>query len=146
MGHLITRQNLVPSPAWYFTDAYYSWDARRWVYKFPSDNFPYYVAIHYDDIAQHGDRKVTIRRWIEGHVEGPVLLEEIDKSYRVYYSEEKTWERSYEQTNVWWVFYFEVEEEALLFKLAFSEYVKEMTDLHPTRNHEYEKTSYYKTY
>lgn len=146
MGYLVTREQLHPGPNWYFEDAQYSWDARRWIYKFPSDNFPYSVAIHHDDISRYGDRKIAIRRWIEGNVQGSVILDQVDKKYRVYYSEERTWDHSYEQSNTWWVFYFEVEEEALLFRLTFSEYVKEMTDLHPTRNDDYEKTSYHKAY
>jgi hypothetical protein len=33
-----------------------------------------------------------------------------------------------------------------MFRLRFSESIKEITDLHPTQGDEYEKTSYCKTY
>lgn len=142
MGKLVTRANLEPDPSWYFSDARYSWEGKKWIYQFPSRDFLYYVAIHNDDLAKYNDRKIAIRRWIEHNVNGTVIIDELDKRYRVYYSEKHTWQESYEQSNTWWVFYFEHEENALLFKLTFSEYVSKITDLHPKRNDTYEKTSY----
>lgn len=146
MGNLVTRETLFPSPAWYFEDARYYWEKKTWIYTWPNKSFPVQVAIHQDDVKDYNDRKISIRRWVTANVQGTVIVDEVDKSYRVYFSEDRHWDRSYERTNIWVVFYFETEDDALMFRLAFSEYVKEMTDLHPTRNDEYEKTSYCKTY
>lgn len=145
MGKLITLDHLVPDPTWYFPDAYYTWESRRWIYKWPSEVFPHMISIHSDDLEQHKARKGEIRRWIEANADGTVIYKEIDKKYRIYYGEQRDWDHSYEQPNTWCCFYFEDEESALMFKLRFSEYIKELTDLHPTRNDEYEKTSYYQT-
>lgn len=146
MGRLITLSQLDPNPSWYFLDAYYSWESRRWTYKWPSDTFPYCVSIHNDDLKDYRDRKIEIRKWIEANVQGPVIMDEVDKHYRVYYSDDRHWDHSYERSNMWTAFYFETEGEALLFRLTFSEYVKDITDLHPTSGDEYEKTSYHKNY
>ena len=143
MGQLITLANLEPNPAWFIDDAYCSWEGRRWIYNWPSNNFPHSVAIHSDRFEQKR-LKSEIRRWIEINISSSVILNEVDKKYRVYYDEERTWEHSFEQSNTWVVFYFENKEDAIMFGLRFSEYAQEITDLHPTRNHEYEKTSYYK--
>ena len=144
MGRLITLEHLDIEPTWYFSDAHYSIDARRYVYKWPSPDFPYCVAIHSDDIRIYGDRKIKIRRWIEQTISETVILSIIDKGYRVYYGEKRDWDSSYERKNDWYAFYFDDEHSATMFRLTFSELVKEITDLHPDREDEYEKTSYYK--
>lgn len=146
MGRLISLENLNPDPTWYFSDARYTWEGRRWVYQWPSPDFPYTVAIHEDDLKHHKDRKIAIRQWIEANLHCTVIFNELKKDYRVYYSEDRSWEHGYERTNTWIVFYFEKEEDALIFKLAFSEYVREVTDLHPTKDDKYEETSYYQAH
>ena len=146
MGSLVTLESLCPDPSWYFTDARYSSESRRWVYKWPNDCFSHVVGIHDEDFQSNPERKTEIRKWIEINVEGTVILNEISKNYRVFYGKERDWYHSYERTNKWYAFYFESEESALMFRLRFSEYIKEITDLHPTRGDEYEKTSYHKAY
>lgn len=146
MGKLIARDNLVPDPTWFFPDAHYSWESRRWVYKWPSEYFPHMLAIHCDDIRSDPRRKTEIRKWIESNIDGTVIFELIEKNYRVYYNEDRDWNYSFERTNHWIAFYFEDEGSALLFKLKFLGYIKDITNLHPTTGDEYEKTSYYKTY
>jgi hypothetical protein len=146
MGSLVTLNSLALDPSWYFPDSHYSWESRRWVYKWPSEYFSHVVGIHADDFRSHPARKTEIRKWIEINVEGTVIINEIDKNYRVYYGKERDWDHSYERTNKWYAFYFESEESAFMFRLRFSEYIKEITDLHPTSGDEYEKTSYHKTY
>jgi hypothetical protein len=71
-------------------------------------------------------------------------MAEVENNYRYYYDEERSWDYSTDVRNVWYTFHFDTEGEALLFRLTFSEYVKDITDLHPTRGDEYEKTSYNK--
>ena len=144
MGRLLTLEDLDADPSWYFSDAHYSIDARRYVYKWPSPDFPHQVSIHSDDLSKYKDRKIKIRQWIERQLSDTVIFSIVDKNYRIYYGEKWDWDHSYERRNNWYVFYFEDEHSAMTFRLAFSELVKEMTDLHPDGGDEYEKTSYYK--
>lgn len=151
MGQLINKDYLTSGAAialdisWYLEDAYYSWDSRRWAYTWPSKSLPYSCAIHRDDFKRH--LKPAIRVWVEKNIYSAVIYEEISKNYRYYYdSEDRSWDRSYEISNVWVVFYFTDADDALMFKLKFSDYVREITELHPKEDHDYEKTSYYKTY
>lgn len=146
MAQLLTLDNLLPNPSWYLSDAKYSWESRKWIYQWPSALYPYSSAIHKDDFLITPDLKIKIRKWIEQNCKTSVITSELDKSYRVYYGPDRTWDQSYNRENTWVQFYFDNEEDLLLFKLAFSEYVKPVTDLHPTAGNEYEKTSYYKSY
>lgn len=98
-----------------------------------------------DDFRSYPERKTEVRKWIEINAEGTVIVDVIDKSYRVYFGKERDWDHSYERPNRWSGFYFESAESALLFRIRFSDYIKEITDLHPTQGDEYEKTSYCKT-
>lgn len=104
------------------------------------------ISIHSDDLLNHKERKREIRRWIESKIDDVVIYKEIEKNYRVYYGEDRDWDHSHERLNLWCCFYFEDEESALMFKLRFSEYITNLTDLHPTAKDEYEKTSYHKNY
>lgn len=143
MGRLVKLEDLDLNPSWYFSDAYYSIDARRHVYKWPSPDFPHIVTIHNDTLNHYNDRRIKIRQWIERNLSETVIFSVIDKSYRIYYGEKRDWDSSYERKNDWFVFHFEDEHSATMFRLAFSEYVREMTDLHQDKEDDYEKTSYY---
>lgn len=142
MGRLITLDNLIPDASWYFSDAYYSWDSREWCYEFPSNDYPFSSAIHSDILTR--SLKMEIRKWIEVNVDDIVIFYTINKSYRVFYGEDRDWQRSYEQSNPWSIFYFDCEETNLMFRLRFGEHIMEVTDLHPTTGDTYEKTGYYK--
>jgi len=144
MGRLVALADLDLTPHWYFSDTWYSSEGRRYVYKWPSPDFPYSVAIHADDIDNHNGIKIKIRQWIERTLSEIVIFSVIDKNYRVYFGKDRDWDSSYERTNKWYVFYFEDEHSAMVFRLAFSDLVKEITELHPNKEDEYEKTSHYK--
>lgn len=144
MGRLVSLSDLDLTPGWYFTDTWYSSEGRRYVYKWPSPDFPYHVSIHSDTINLCNDRRIKIRQWIERNLSETVIFSIVEKSYRVYFGEDRSWDSSYERKNDWYVFYFEDEHSAMMFRLAFSEYVKDISDLHPDKEDEYEKTSYYK--
>jgi hypothetical protein len=146
MGRLIALKDLDLTPHWYFSDTWFSVDGRRHVYSWPSPDFPHQVAIHTDSLDNYNGTKIKIRQWIERNLSETVILSEVEKNYRVYYDEERTWEHSHERRNNWYVFHFEDEHSATMFRLAFSDLVKEITDLHPDNKDEYEKTSYYKAY
>lgn len=144
MGQLVTLEQLKDMEPWYFGDSYYGRDARRYVFCWPNESFPHCVAIHSSDMSKDIKLKVEIRRWIERNLSETVILSSLDKSYREYYDDERTWRHSYEVSNLWITFHFEDEHSASMFKLRFSEHIKEITDLHPDHKGSYEKTSYYK--
>jgi len=144
MGRLVALADLDLTPYWYFSDTWYSSEGRRYIYTWPSPDFPHRVAIHADSIDNHNGTKIKIRQWIERNLSETVIFSVIEKNYRVYYSAERTWDHSFERTNQWYVFHFEDEHSAMVFRLAFSDLVKEITELHPNKEDEYEKTSHYK--
>jgi len=146
MGRLVELKDIDLTPHWYFSDTWYSTDGRRYVYKWPSPDFPHQVSIHADDIDRDHALKIKIRRWIERNLSETVIFSEVQKNYRIYYGEERDWDHSYERRNEWYVFHFEDEHSATIFRLAFSDLVKEITELHPDKEDEYEKTSYHKNY
>jgi hypothetical protein len=136
MSNLITRHYINATstlgPSWYFPDAYFSVDARAYKYAWPNPAFPAHVAINDDDMTNA--RRIEIRRWIEQHVAGTVIADFPDKSYRIYFNDKYEWGKHWEINNKWHVFYFVLKQDAMMFKLAFSEYVKPLTDTHPTRH------------
>jgi len=131
MGKLLFYSDLQAHANWYFPDAYYSSDS-SWRWNWPSLEFPISVAIHKDDIESH---RPSIRKWIERTDVGTVICEYVDKSYRVWYSKSRDWERTCMITNQWVVFHFEDSETALAFSLRFNHLVQAITDDHPTRHH-----------
>jgi len=139
MGKLTNLSSIKDNADWYFPDAYYS--NRGWMFDWPNPAFPFSFAIHFEDLHYHGDRKILIRKWIEEKIQSTVIVHNIDRSYRVYFNRWE-WDRSFERPNRWYVFYFEDNESALLFKIAFSEYIRPITDLHPDGQDIYENTSY----
>lgn len=144
MGKLITlsvfysgRDRRTPDEdaSWYFTDAYWSSDSDRYVFAWPSPDFPHSVFIHSDSLTRRyqGDNKnkIRIRKWIEHLVPDTVIVSSVDYSYRKFYGDKFDWERSYEIHNVWERFSFENAESATAFALAFSDIVATPTAWHP---------------
>lgn len=138
MGTLVTRTEIQPKASWYFSDAYFSSDARDYRYDWPSKNFPYCISIHDDDLTSPS--KVEIRRWIETRIIETVIYNSEVKSYRHYW-DEKNSDHYSDVRNIWWSFHFESEESAVAFKLRFLDIVKEITDRHPTWHKLYERTN-----
>lgn len=134
MGKILFYSELQEHAEWYFPDAYYSLDSvcGRWKFKWPNPEFPVSVAIHEDEIEK---QKPPIRKWIERTDVGTVICEYVDKSYRVWYSKSRDWERTCMIDNRWVVFHFEDSETALAFSLRFNNLVRPITEDHPTRHH-----------
>lgn len=135
MGRLLFINDATKNANWYFSSTYF--DSSRghnsgWDFPWPNIEFPVNVAIHADEM---GENKRVIRRWIEHADVGTVIYEYKRNSYRVYWSQDKSWDRTVEIQNNWEVFYFEDSESALAFSLRFSDLVRPMTDDHPTRHH-----------
>ena len=129
MGQLLYKDS-IDNPVWYFEDTYYSTEGRRYVYKWPSKNFSYSVAIHSDDIDN--SVRIQIRRWIELNLSETVIYDTLCHDYRWHYHETiKDWQHSYEVQNKWITFHFEDENSYLMFRLAFSNLVKDPTKHHP---------------
>jgi hypothetical protein len=129
MGQLINKDD-IHNADWYFEDAYYSTEGRRYVYSWPNNSYLYSVSIHADDLNRTG-KKPLLRRWIELNLQETVIFSRVDNTYHKYYGTNHSWENSYEKVNQWFVFYFENEHSATLFRLAFSELVKTITKHHP---------------
>lgn len=139
MGQLIHIDS-IPNADWYFEDAHWLGSSmyEGWKYTWPSPQFPIMLGIHSDNFTN--PLKIEIRRWIEITLAETVLIDKIDKSYRMYYGTD--WERvdrfsSYDSryrdvSNRWYRFHFENEESAVAFKLRFGEYIQPITDKHPT--------------
>jgi len=134
MTKLVTQKDIDAS--WYFSDARWS-DADRYIYTWPSPDFPHMVSIHYDDLfgpwAQE-KLKVNIRQWIDRNIIDVVIYDVIDKSYRWFYNKhESDWDHSCAVSNKWCRFHFSDSNDALLFSLQFGEFVKPISAAHPTR-------------
>jgi hypothetical protein len=134
MGKLLRLVDIIGIETWYFEDAYFSHDSGtrdRYVYKWPSPNFPYSYYIHEEHLTNSA--KIEIRRWIENIITDTVLIDEISYDYRRYYGESRDWSNSYEVRNRWQRFHFENEHTALMFKMTFSNLIKQLIKHHPDR-------------
>ena len=136
MGKLITFDKARGDARWYFPDAVFT---GRDTYRFewPNKAFPTGLAIHYDTLFPPGDSSnaIRVRKWIESlAISGTVIYMEKDNSYRVYYTEINDYDKSIQIQNRWYIFYFENEEDALAFKLAFSDIVIPLSNDHPTKH------------
>lgn len=141
MGTLTTLDKLMPDANWYFEDAYQTNShPKAYAYTWPNPAFPHQVAIHSDRIKQC-TLLPSIRRWVERNLSETVIYSVIDKSYRIYWGEDWDWDHSRERHNAWFVFYFEDEHSAAMFKLAFADHVTEVADYHPYQKDQNEKTS-----
>ena len=123
MGKLTTLEKLELSQDWYFEETYRI--------TFPNTNYPYSLAIHRDTLNNTSGLKISIRKWIEENIDDIVLMAFLDKGYFHYYDQARIFDGGYQQSNYWVLFHFEKEESALMFKLRFGEYIKEITDKHP---------------
>jgi hypothetical protein len=133
MGRLVDRTQLDLYENWYFTDSYYSRDGGkdRYVYKWPSPDFPYYHHIHLDHLDN--EKRIKIRRWIENNISDLVIYDHLDLGYRRHYGESRDWDSGYDVNNRWLRFFFEDENSSLMFKVAFSDLIKTPEKHHPDR-------------
>jgi len=60
MGRLVALADLDLTPYWYFSDTWYSSEGRRYIYTWPSPDFPHRVAIHADSIDNHNGTKIKL--------------------------------------------------------------------------------------
>lgn len=132
MGRLLSVNDLRPSPAWYLSRSYFSSESRNYVFDLYTDpaiaERLYFHSSHFNKKPQ---LYVDVRRWIERNIPDTVLLDVLDKSYRYYYGDFKSWDRTYEKHHSYMVLCFEEHESALMFKLAFPQVSVEPSDLHP---------------
>jgi len=133
MGRLVYLRDLGLDARWYFPDAYYYAERREFVYAWPNPAYLHKVAIHSEDLNGINDRRIAIRKWVEENLQETVICDILDKSYREFLDEEKSWEHSYEVSNKWAVFYFDNELSASIFALRFSEWIRPITDKKPGR-------------
>lgn len=132
MGRLITLDDLIPDPSYYFSDAHYGGTGNGfvWMYEWPSNDYPCSAYIHSEQLDSK--LKVEIRRWIEKYLDNDVMLDEVNKDYKIRYK--KTGVASiYTVYNKWVRFSFNDKESLLVFTIKFSEYIRPITDWHPDR-------------
>lgn len=120
MGQLLSLAGIKANLGahWYFTSEV----------KLPNAEYPHTLFILCEKLTNQA--RVEIRKFVQSSCEDTVIVETFRRTYRSYtnmtghrwdwYDREINW--SYE------CFYFQTEEEALLFKLRFSELVSEFTD------------------
>lgn len=126
MGRLLNKLNIDLTPRWYFADV--NWDTFKdtHYYPFPNSNFPHCLAINI--VSVNDVLKSTIRKFVNRQLLGDVILHEIDASYRVYTTPDKEWDRSYTVSLKYHGFYFEEEDDAVAFKLRFSDLITDVDD------------------
>jgi hypothetical protein len=132
MGSLVERDELAKKARWYFEDAHYDSNREIYRYKWPSPDFPHHVHIFDDRYGSMPAPFVKIRKWVEDTITETVIYDVVDLSYRRYTDHQKTWERSFDVTNKWHRFSFSTAESALMFSLAFSDWVRPISKHNPT--------------
>ena len=135
MGRLITRAEIDLNATWYFKDAYWSSSngPSKYIYKWPSEDFPHRLYIHDDTLQNQNGRKIEIRRWIEQHLTDTVILDSIEMNYRKFYGKSYEWEKGIDVQNSWIRFSFESGESASAFALKFGDWIQTPTRWHPDR-------------
>lgn len=129
MGNLVNLHMLIKEDAlWYFNDAYWDYNRKGYRFEWPSNDYPNLRAIHSEDIGGH---YVDIRKWIEHNTCSAVIHEEKNLSYKVYWGESRDWDKTHHISNLWHIFYFDNEEDALAFHLRFVDIIKTVTPDHP---------------
>ena len=139
MGKLLTLQSLKSdSISMYYFDDTRSYGDNQYSFRWPSKYFPYVVSIHEDQLYPYEGTppRVAIRKWIEETLNETVVISEVDKTYKLYHTKAKSWDRMHEVHNVWYQFWFENEESVTAFTLRFGDIVSPVTDTHPTRHYE----------
>lgn len=130
----IVRLKDIKDASWYSKDA--TWGHDSYVMAWPNESFPHHVSIIVDEFRKDPELKPRIRRWVENNLSDTVIIDIIDKSYRVFYGRDHDWDHSREVESKWMVFSFEDEHSATMFKLAFSDLITEVSDKHPHRKDE----------
>ena len=129
MGRLTYLTDINSDARWYFPDAVYLSEKRAYSFEWPSLAYPHTIAIHNDDLSN--ENRIIIRKWIEVCLSETVIVNTVDRSYRRFIDEEKSWDKSYEVSNIWTVFYFDNEQSETMFRLRFSQWIKPVTYEHP---------------
>lgn len=131
MGRLATLSELTQGLGadWYFTEF------ENGQPVLPSDEFKHDVAINNDTFKQHHGLKNIIRKFVTENVTDLVLVDEVTEDYFHYWSTRGP-RYDWDGGHIHWgfhIFYFQEENEAVLFKLRFSEYIAELTPYDPER-------------
>ena len=129
MGKLLLYNEVIERADYYFVDAHWSIEKKRFTFAWPSKQYPYVAYIHQDRL--NNTRKIKIRQWCEKNSDDSVIHKTTDHTYRYMMAPRYTWDYSYEISNIWHGFYFAEEAECLLFKLAFADIGTPITLHHP---------------
>jgi len=133
MGRLINRSQLDLNADWYFGDAYFSRSGGMdyWVYEWPNPSFLHCHHIHCDHLDN--SKRIRIRKWIENNISDIVIYDTLEMDYRRHYGKSRDWNSGHDVRNSWLRFFFEDENTSLMFKVAFSDLIREPTKHHPDK-------------
>lgn len=151
MGQLITHSTATGVGHIYFKDARYSGDANRYLFQWPSPQYPTILSIH----VSHTHSKyngsngliVDIREWIEDNIQETIIMDVVNHTYKVVRKDVNSWDRwdrAIEVKNSWTRFHFRKDESALAFKLKFGEFISPVTEKSPTDDYDYEQYDIYR--
>lgn len=126
-------------PRWFFADA----SSYREGHKFTIESsYPFSCAMHEETVEgeyyvqdDRGRFRVELRRWIERNLAGDVVIEYLNKSYRVTPppNQYNRYPDSYEIRHNYVVFHFETEADLFHFRMKYSEQVEEIQSTHPRK-------------
>lgn len=148
MGRLVSLESIQPEADWYLPDAVKARNDSAFMFKWPSDSYPHIAYVHKTRLPH--TVKIEIREWAERVVDGIVVVDKVDCSYRVFLDSKLEWKYSYERENQWYRFCFKVQEDRDLFILTFGDIAQLNISHHPdnpddlpyfTRIYKNEKTS-----
>ena len=149
------------NPLWYFPDAYWEYNNRR-ICKFTIESgYPVAIAMHQDRFNDQiwqsfsrrdsytvtpGQLRMEIRRWVERNLSTDVILEQIEMNYRLWNRKSKDYHCNFEDIkHGYYLFHFETESEAMMFRLKFSEHIDEMQPVNPRETWRTEENGWYTT-
>jgi hypothetical protein len=137
MGQLKFLSEIQERGNWYVSTARSSQSSQGPQYHvtFPNAEFPHMLAIHSEDLRSGGSR-IKIRKAIEAQLSGIVVFDSIDRGYWYKYPSKHSWDSNgYQVSNTWCRFWFEIETDAVAFKLLFNDLIKPITNEHPDGCH-----------
>jgi hypothetical protein len=124
---------------WYFPDARWDYRGNRRCKFTIESGYPALCAIHQDrldtdNVKDAGALRMEIRRWIERNLTTDVILSYKNMEYRN--PENDSLPRDYFIPPIkhgYHLFNFETDSDMMLFRLRFSDYVREIQTTHPNR-------------
>lgn len=130
MGRLIRASELKTIGDFYVTSV--RWGGGDCHVRFPNEEFSQMLSVHHEDIKKPSN-KIKIRRFIDECLKGSVIMDVISRDYWFKYENSEAWDSNgFNVENTWYRFWFEYDTDVLLFKLEFSDIIKQIQKEHPS--------------